>query len=316
MGYRHIPVMVEEVIDYLRCSPGKTYVDGTLGGGGHAEAMLRAVAPDGRLIGIDRDPDAVAWARESLRKFKPNIQIFHDNFTHLPQILSRAATKGVDGILLDLGVSLYQLEGSGRGFSFMRDEPLDMRMNPEDGKTGEAIVNELSEKELSDLIARYGEEPWARRIARAIVRTRRQDRIRSTLQLADIVKAAIPGKYRPRRINPATRTFQALRIAVNKELDGLKMFLGHAVDLLNPGGRLCVISFHSLEDRIVKRQFRALARGCECPAEIPVCVCGKRPRVRILTKRPVKPGAVEVTANPMARSAKLRAVERLGGEAR
>lgn len=314
MRYRHVPVMVKEIIHYLDCSPGKTYVDGTLGGGGHAQAILRAIAPDGFLIGIDRDPDAVACARESLRKFGPNVQIFHNNFTHLPQILSWSSTKGVDGILIDLGLSLHQLEGSGRGFSFMRDEPLDMRMNPQEGKTAEAIVNELSEKELSDLMTCYGEERWARRIAKRIVQTRRRERIRSTLQLADIVKAAIPARYRPRRINPATRTFQALRIAVNEELDGLKIFLEHAVDCLNPKGRLCVLSFHSLEDRIVKGHFKALARGCECPADIPVCVCGKRPRVRILTKRPVRPEAVEVTANPMARSARLRAVERLGGD--
>ena len=314
MRYRHIPVMVKEVIHYLDCSPGKTYVDGTLGGGGHAQAILRAIAPDGFLIGIDRDPDAVACARESLCKLRPNVQIFHNNFTHLPQILSQSSTKGVDGILIDLGLSLHQLEGSGRGFSFMRDEPLDMRMNPQEGKTAEAIVNELSEKELSDLITCYGEERWARRIAKRIVQTRRRERIRSTSQLADIVKGAIPARYRPRRINPATRTFQALRIAVNEELEGLKTFLEHAVDCLKPKGRICVLSFHSLEDRIVKGHFKALARGCECPGDIPVCVCGKRPRVRILTKRPVKAGAVEVTANPMARSARLRAVERLGGE--
>jgi 16S rRNA (cytosine1402-N4)-methyltransferase len=314
MRYRHIPVMVKEVIHYLDCSPGKSYVDGTLGGGGHAQAILRAIAPDGFLIGIDRDPDAVACAREALRKFRPNVQIFHNSFTHLPQILSRSSTKGVDGILLDLGLSLHQLEGSGRGFSFMRDEPLDMRMNPQEGQTAEAIVNELSEQGLSDLMTSYGEERWARRIAKRIVQARRRERIRSTLQLADIVKSAIPAKYRPRRINPATRTFQALRIAVNRELDSLELFLEDAVDCLNPKGRLCVLSFHSLEDRIVKRRFRALARGCECPPDIPVCVCGKRPRVRILTKRPLKPGGAEVTANPMARSARLRAVERLGGE--
>jgi len=306
--------MVKEVIHYLDCLPGKTYVDGTLGGGGHAQAILRAIAPGGFLIGIDRDPDAVACARESLREFGPNIHIFHNNFTHLPKILSRLSTKGVDGILIDLGLSLHQLEATGRGFSFMRDEPLDMRMNPQEGQTAEAIVNELSEKELSDLMTCYGEERWARRIAKRIVQARRRERIRSTLQLADIVKAAIPARYRPRRINPATRTFQALRIAVNEELDGLKIFLEHAVDCLNPKGRLCVLSFHSLEDRIVKRHFKALARGCECPADIPVCVCGKRPRVRILTKRPVRPEAAEVTTNPMARSARLRAVERLGGE--
>jgi 16S rRNA (cytosine1402-N4)-methyltransferase len=314
MRYRHIPVMVKEVIHYLDCSSGKAYVDGTLGGGGHAQAILRAIAPDGFLIGIDRDPDAVACARESLREFRPNLQIFHDNFIHLPQILSRSSTKSVDGILIDLGLSLHQLEKSGRGFSFMRDEPLDMRMNPQEGQTAEEIVNELSEKELSDLMTCYGEERWARRIAKRIVQARRRERLRSTLQLADVVKAAIPARYRPRRINPATRTFQALRIAVNEELDGLKIFLEHAVDCLKPKGRLCILSFHSLEDRIVKGHFKALARGCECPADIPVCVCGKRPRVRILTKRPVKPEAAEVTANPMARSARLRAAERLGGD--
>jgi len=314
MRYRHIPVMVKEVIHYLDCSSGKAYVDGTLGGGGHAQAILRAIAPDGYLIGIDRDPDAVACARESLREFRPNLQIFHDNFIHLPQILSRSSTKSVDGILIDLGLSLHQLERSGRGFSFMRDEPLDMRMNPQEGQTAEEIVNELSEKELSDLMTCYGEERWARRIAKRIVQARRRERLRSTLQLADVVKAAIPARYRPRRINPATRTFQALRIAVNEELDGLKIFLEHAVDCLKPKGRLCILSFHSLEDRIVKGHFKALARGCECPADIPVCVCGKRPRVRIITKRPVKPEAAEVTANPMARSARLRAAERLGGD--
>ncbi|MGD8513258.1 MAG: 16S rRNA (cytosine(1402)-N(4))-methyltransferase RsmH [Deltaproteobacteria bacterium] len=314
MRYRHIPVMVKEVIHYLDCSSGKAYVDGTLGGGGHAQAILRAIAPDGFLIGIDRDPDAVACARESLREFRPNLQIFHDNFIHLPQILSRSSTKSVDGILIDLGLSLHQLERSGRGFSFMRDEPLDMRMNPQEGQTAEEIVNELSEKELSDLMTCYGEERWARRIAKRIVQARRRERLRSTLQLADVVKSAIPARYRPRRINPATRTFQALRIAVNEELDGLKIFLEHAVDCLKPKGRLCILSFHSLEDRIVKGHFKALARGCECPADIPVCVCGKRPRVRILTKRPVKPEAAEVTANPMARSARLRAAERLGGD--
>jgi 16S rRNA (cytosine1402-N4)-methyltransferase len=189
-----------------------------------------------------------------------------------------------------------------------------MRMNPQEGRTAEAIVNELSEQALSDLITRYGEERWAGSIAKRIAQARRRGRIRSTLQLASIVKAAIPVRYHPRRINPATRTFQALRIAVNEELDNLKIFLDQAVDLLNPTGRLCVLSFHSLEDRMVKNRFRALARGCECPADFPVCVCGKRPRVRILTKRAIKAGAAEVRANPMARSARLRVVQRLGGE--
>lgn len=314
MQYRHIPVMVKEVIHYLDCLPARTYVDGTIGGGGHAQAILRAIGTDGLLIGLDRDPVAVACAREYLCQFKPNVQIFHDNFTHLPQVLSRLHTRRVDGILLDLGLSLYQLERSGRGFSFMRDEPLDMRMDPGEGKPAEALINRLSEKELARIIAGYGEERWALRIARRIVQVRRHKPIQSSLDLAEVVKAAIPSKHRPRRIHPATRTFQALRIAVNQELEALKIFLEGVVELLNPGGRLCILSFHSLEDRIVKERFKALARGCECPPDFPRCVCGKRPQARILTKRPVRPTEAEIRANPMARSARLRAAERLGGE--
>lgn len=313
MLYRHIPVMVNEVIDCLGCSPGKTYVDGTLGGGGHAQAILQVVGPSGSLIGIDRDPDAILWTSKALHKFQSNIQLFNDNFARLPQILSYAGRKGVDGILLDLGLSLYQLEGSGRGFSFMRDEPLDMRMNPDDHYSAEDMVNKFSEKDLADILVRYGEEVWAKRIAKAIVRERRSTRITSSLRLADIVKGAIPAKYRPRRIHAATRTFQALRIAVNHELENLETFLDHSAGLLKPGGRLCIITFHSLEDRIVKQRFRALARGCDCPRDFPVCVCGKRPLVRSLTKRPVIPSPAELASNPMARSAKLRAVERLEG---
>ena len=314
MRYLHIPVMVKEVIDYLDCLPGKTYVDATLGGGGHAQSILQAIGPDGFLIGIDQDPDAVAYARQSLREFESNSEIVHDNFANLAEILSRLHTSRVDGILLDLGLSLYQLKGSGRGFSFMQDEPLDMRMNPEEGEPAEALVNTLSEKELTSLIARYGEERWARRIARSIVQVRRHKPIRSSLHLAEVVKRAIPAKYHPRRIHPATRTFQALRITVNHELEQLEIFLEDVVDFLNPRGRLCIISFHSLEDRVVKERFRTLARGCDCPPDFPMCVCGKRPQVRILTKRPVRPDPAEVKVNPMVRSAKLRAAERLNGQ--
>ena len=314
MQYRHVPVMVKEVIDYLNCSSGKAYVDGTLGGGGHARAILDAIGAEGCLVGIDRDPDAIAYAGKSFHRYKPNVQIFHDNYTNLPQILSRLHITGVDGILLDLGLSLYQLEGSGRGFSFMREEPLDMRMNPEQGQTAEAIVNRLSEKELAGIIGRYGEESWAVRIAKSIVAARRQQAIRSSLQLAEVVKKAIPARHRRGRIHPATRTFQAIRIAVNQELEALKRFLDEAVDFLNPGGRLCILSFHSLEDRIVKERFKALARGCNCPPHFPKCVCGKTPQVSILTKKPVRPGQAEVQANPMARSARLRAAERLSDD--
>lgn len=314
MEYRHVPVMVNEVVRYLNCSPGKTYVDGTLGGGGHAKAILEAIDPGGFLLGIDQDPDAIAYAGKSLHPFKPNVQIFHDSFRHLPHILSRLHTTKVDGILLDLGLSLYQLEGSGRGFSFLRDEPLDMRMNPEQRLTAESLVNTMSERELTDLIARYGEESRAARIARCIVDNRRHEAIRSSLQLAEIVKKAVPARHRRGRIHPATRTFQAIRIAVNQELEALEEFLDVAADLLNPGGRLCILSFHSLEDRIVKDRFRTLARGCTCPPDFPKCVCGKSPQLSILTKRPVRPGQTEVRANRMARSAKLRAAERLGEE--
>ena len=314
MQYRHVPVMVKEVIDYLNCSSGKAYVDGTLGGGGHARAILDAIGAEGCLVGIDRDPDAIAYAGKSFHRYKPNVHIFHDNYTNLPKILSRLHIAGVDGILLDLGLSLYQLEGSGRGFSFMREEPLDMRMNPEQGRTAEAIVNRLSEKELAGIIGRYGEESWAVRIAKSIVAARRQQAIRSSLQLAEVVKKAIPARHRRGRIHPATRTFQAIRIAVNQELEALERFLYEAVNFLNPGGRLCILSFHSLEDRIVKERFKALARGCNCPPHFPKCVCGKTPQVSILTKKPVRPGQAEVQANPMARSARLRAAERLSDD--
>jgi 16S rRNA (cytosine1402-N4)-methyltransferase len=314
MQYRHVPVMVNEAVDYLNCSPGKTYVDGTLGGGGHAKAILETIGPDGFLLGIDRDPDSIAYIEKSPRLFKPNVKIFHDNFTHLPQILSELHLTHVDGILLDLGLSLNHLERSGRGFSFMRDEPLDMRMNPAQGHTAEAVVNRLPEKDLADLIARYGEEPRAARIAKRIVDSRRQQAIMSSLQLAEIVKRAVPARYRRGRIHPATRTFQALRIAVNQELEALEEFLDDAVNFLKPGGRLCILSFHSLEDRIVKERFKALAKGCICPPRFPQCVCGKTPQVSILTKRPVRPGPSEIRTNPMARSAKLRAAERLGEE--
>ena len=312
--YRHVPVMVKEIVTCLNCLPGKIYVDGTLGGGGHAQAILEAIAPDGLLLGIDRDPDAVDHCKTFLDTYSPNIQIFHDDFTHLPQILSRLHTGKVDGILLDLGISLHQLVGSGRGFSFMRDEPLDMRMNPQEGEKAAELVNKLPEKRLTEIIAQYGEESWAPRISRAIVKARRRKKIETSRQLAQIVEQVIPVRYRRGRIHPATRTFQALRITVNQELAALQVFLNEAVNLLNPGGRLCILTFHSLEDRMVKERFRALARACTCPPELPQCVCARRPQITLLTKRPLRPTPAEIQANPMARSAKLRAAERLREE--
>jgi 16S rRNA (cytosine1402-N4)-methyltransferase len=313
MHYRHVPVMVEEVIAYLGCTPGKIYVDGTLGGGGHAKAILEHIEPNGFLVGIDKDPDAVAFASEFLREYESHIALFHDDFAHTPHIVAETCGGKVDGILLDLGLSLYQLEGSGRGFSFKRDEPLDMRMNPNQALTARELVNRFDRDRISEVISRYGEERWSRRIADAVVKARRSKPIESSLHLAEIVKAAIPAKHRPKRIHPATRTFQAIRIAVNEELKSLKKFLEVGHDLLNPGGRLCILSFHSLEDRMVKQRFKELADPCCCPPDFPVCTCGRRPQVRILTKKPVGPGPDAIRANPLARSAKLRVVEKLSG---
>lgn len=319
VGYHHIPVMVREVVQYLNCSPGKVYVDCTLGGGGHTRAILQSVGGNCQLIGIDRDPDSIANARQVFSEsilnvshnVKLNVKLVNDNFTGLSQILRDLCIGGVDGIIVDLGFSLYQIQGSGRGFSFLRDEPLDMRMDPQEGITAEALVNELPEAELARLIYLYGEERWSRRVARTIVQERDKAPIRSSAHLAEVVTRSIPARFRPGRIHPATRTFQALRIAVNRELACLEAFLNSVYELLNPGGRLCILSFHSLEDRIVKDFFRMMSRGCVCPPGFPICTCGKRPRMCTLTKKPVTPGPAEVAENPMARSTKLRAAEKL-----
>lgn len=311
MHYRHVPVMVEEVVHHLDCVPGKSCLDGTLGGGGHAKAILQHIDPGGFFLGIDKDPDAVAWARHTLRGFTSRIHFFNDDFANAPRLLSETGQTKVHGVLLDLGLSLYQIEGSGRGFSFKRDEPLDMRMNPRQALTAGQIVNRFREDRLAGIIAQYGEEPWAGRIARAIVKARAETPIRSSSGLAAVVSAAIPAKHRPRRIHPATRTFQALRITVNDELGSLRDFLIQAPEMLKPYGRLCIISFHSLEDRIVKQAFRHMANPCQCPPDFPVCTCGEKATVRILTKRPVRPDNTAIAANPLARSAKLRAVEKL-----
>lgn len=310
MAYRHIPVMRAEVLAYLNCRPGGIWVDGTLGGAGHAREILDHSAPDGRLIGFDQDADAVANARIVLAPYADRVRLIHENFARMAAVLSQLGVAGVDGILLDLGISLHHLEGSGRGFSFMLDEPLDMRMDERGEQTAEDLVNHLREDELKRIFQEYGEERFAGRIARGICAARRRRPIRTSAELARIVSEATPRSGR-HRIHPATRVFMALRIAVNRELERLAEFMAQLPGLLAPGGRVCILSFHSLEDRIVKQQLKAMEkdrRGGAWPGA-PVPEAGGV--LRILTRKVVRPGPEEITVNPMARSTKLRAAERI-----
>ncbi len=311
MAYRHIPVMREEVLAYLNCSPGNVIVDGTLGGCGHAGAIFEQIVPGGLLIGIDQDPEAIRHAEAIFKGRGDNVRLFHDDFANLPDILSDLAISGADGILLDLGLSLYQLEASGRGFSFRREEPLDMRMDTESKTMAADLIQQADEKELARIFKEYGEERWANRIARAVVQRRRKRPIATAQDLSQIVAGAIPKAGAGSRIHPATRVFMALRIVVNRELERLEAFMDNAPDLLNTGGRLCVLSFHSLEDRIVKHRLKQHAAGCTCPPGLPVCTCNHQPTLRILTRKAVTPSPGEVHANPMARSTRLRAAEKL-----
>jgi len=312
MAYRHVTAMLNEAVEYLNCRPGKIYVDGTLGGAGHAKAICKKIVPKGLLIGIDQDKDSIQNARHVLKPYELNVRLFHDNFINLPQILESLNIPAVDGMLLDLGVSLNQLQNSKRGFSFGKDEPLDMRMDAGSRVTAEDLVNSLDEGSLQKIFTEYGEERWARKIARKIIRERRQLRINSSKQLAQIICDTVPKQAsRRQRIHPATRVFMALRIAVNQELERLDSFMETFVDLLNPEGRLCVLSFHSLEDRIVKHRIKTLEKGCTCPPGLPKCVCEKRGTIRVLTKKARRPTKEEISANPMARSVKLRAAEKL-----
>jgi len=296
------------VLTFLAVRPGGTYIDATVGGGGHAAAILTASAPDGRLLGLDRDPAALEIARRRLAPFGDRALLRHGSFARLALLAQDIAP--VDGVVFDLGLSSLQLADPRRGFAFSREGPLDMRFDPEaGGPTAADLVNTLSVKELAEVLYRYGEERQARRIAEAIVAARP---VRTTTELAEVVAAAVGS--RRGRIHPATRTFQALRIAVNRELDALAEALPQALDLLAPGGRLVVISFHSLEDRIVKRFLRRESRDCICPPETPICTCGHRARLRVLTPKPVRPSPEEVAANPRSRSARLRAAQRLPEE--
>jgi 16S rRNA (cytosine1402-N4)-methyltransferase len=310
--FKHIPVMLPQALCYLNCTPGKIYVDCTLGSSGHAGAICKKIIPGGIFIGIDQDIDAVRNAKKVLKPLNLAIHLFHDNFIYLPELLQQLKIDAVDGILLDLGISLHQLESSGRGFSFNKDEPLDMRMNITSGTTAEDLINSMDEKNLKKIFYQFGEEPRAGQIAKRIVTQRQRKAIRSSRELAQIVCDAVPKKVScKQKIHPATRTFMAIRIAVNRELEMLDVFMENVADLLNPKGRLCVLSFHSLEDRIVKHRMNTLEKACVCPPGLPKCACNKKSLVRILTKKVVRPTQDEVTNNPMARSAKLRAVEKI-----
>lgn len=311
MEFQHIPVLYEEVLEGLALKEGGIYVDGTVGGGGHASGILKAIGAQGRLIAIDQDVNALAAAKSRLAPFSEQVLFFHDNFIHMPQIIDANAPEGVDGILIDIGVSSPQIDNAQRGFSYMHDAPLDMRMDTEAAFSAYNLINEYDEDALERVLREYGEEKWSRRIAKIIVERRATAPIETTFQLVDCIERAIPKGAREKGSHVAKRTFQAVRIAVNHELDVLENVLDEAVDRLKIGGRMAVITFHSLEDRIVKQHFRYLASDCICPPELPFCQCDKMATVKIITKKPIVASKEELALNSRAGSAKLRIVEKI-----
>lgn len=311
LDYQHVPVLAQEVIELLCWRQGGIYVDATVGGGGHARLVLNAIGTEGRLVAFDQDPIALEAARETLKDKAEQITFIHSNFVHLHSVLTQRQLVPIDGILFDLGVSSPQLDVAERGFSYRYDAPLDMRMDPQSPVTAAHLVATLSERELAKVIFEYGEERWAKRIARFIVEEREKSPITNTGHLVNVIKAAIPAGARRKGPHPARRTFQALRIAVNRELEFLEKALVDAIKVLRPKGRIAVISFHSLEDRIIKEAFSRLAAGCQCPPDLPVCVCEKQAEVEIITRKPVIPSGAEIAQNPRARSAKLRVAQKV-----
>lgn len=310
MEFQHRSVLLDECIDALSIRPDGIYLDGTLGGAGHSLEICRRLTT-GRLIGVDRDEVALRAATERLKPFADRVTTVHSNFCEINTILDGLGLDGVDGMLFDLGVSSPQLDDASRGFSYMADAPLDMRMDRGEALTASTVVNEWPQEELRRILYEYGEERYAPQIAAAIVRRRQQRPIETTLELVDVIRSAMPPQALREKQHPAKRSFQAIRIAVNDELASVSRLMHDAIDRLNPGGRLAVITFHSLEDRIVKNAMQAAAKGCTCPPEFPVCICGKKPKVRVLTRKPIVSGAQELAENPRARSAKLRVVEKL-----
>lgn len=312
MEFFHKSVLLDECIAALNVAehPDGIYVDGTLGGAGHSLEIVKRLTT-GRLIGIDRDRTALAAAEERLKPYMERVTLVHSNFSEIRAILNGLSLSGVDGMLFDLGVSSPQLDDAERGFSYMADAPLDMRMDRDDALTAYEVVNAWSGDELRRIFYEYGEERYAPQVAAAIVRRRQSAPIRTTMELADVIRSAMPPQALREKQHPAKRCFQAIRIAVNDELGSVQRLMEDAIDCLNPKGRLAVITFHSLEDRIVKTAMQAAAKGCTCPPEFPVCVCGKKPRVTVLTRKPIVSAPAELTDNPRARSAKLRVAEKL-----
>ena len=308
--FYHVSVLLEECIENLAIRPDGIYVDGTLGGAGHSSQIAKRLTT-GRLIGFDRDQVALKAAGERLAPYQNNVTLVHSNFCHMKQVLTDMGIPGVDGILMDLGVSSPQLDDAQRGFSYMADAPLDMRMNNQDALTAEDVVNTWSQEELKRILYTYGEERYAPQIAAAICRVRQERPIRTTLELVDVIRSAMPASALREKQHPAKRSFQAIRIAVNDELGSVERVMRDAIDLLNPGGRLAIITFHSLEDRIVKNAMAEAAKGCTCPPNFPVCVCGKKPLVKLISRKPIVATDEELDVNPRSRSAKLRVCEKL-----
>ncbi len=311
MEFSHVPVLYEPVLKALNVKPDGVYIDGTLGGGGHARGVCERLSAEGTFIGIDRDRDALAAAEKRLEGTAPKKFLVQSNYEDVKQVLRDLGILRADGALLDLGVSSFQLDNPQRGFSYMQDAPLDMRMNADDSLTAEEVVNEYSRQQLAKIIKDYGEEKWAARIAQFIEEARREQRITTTFQLVDIIKRAVPAAARRDGPHPAKRTFQAIRIEVNDELGQLTRSINDFIDILAPGGRLAIISFHSLEDRIVKEAFQKRLDPCTCPPDLPVCVCGKKPDVKKVTRKPIEADEAELAANPRSRSAKLRSIEKI-----
>ena len=307
----HIPVMTTEVLDNLITKPDGLYVDATLGMGGHTKAIMDATKKQSRVIGLDVDQEAIDIARTNLSKYNSSVTYWNSNFSEIDRVLLDLEIGEVDGIVADLGMSSYQLDSSERGFSFNKDEKLDMRMDSRLRFTAHDLVNEMSADEISKVLKIYGEERWAKRIAKHIVHKRSEKPISSSAELANLVYEAVPKKFHPAKIHPATKTFQALRIAVNHELERIEEFITKAIPFLKSGGRLVIISFHSLEDRLVKTQFQHFSSPCICPPDLPRCGCGKRSELKILTRSPLVPGEAEIVNNPRSRSAKMRVGERL-----